>query len=46
MRKVLYGLLSLMLVLTGCKEKTIEEKQKIRIGISYYDSYDPLIMEL
>ena len=46
MRKVLYGLLSLMLVLTGCKEKTIEEKQKIRIGISYYDSYDPFIMEL
>ena len=46
MRKVLYGLLSLMLFLTGCKEKTIEEKQKIRIGISYYDSYDPFIMEL
>ena len=46
MRKILYGLLSLMLFLTGCKEKTIEEKQKIRIGISYYDSYDPFIMEL
>ena len=46
MHKILYGLLSLMLFLTGCKEKTIEEKQKIRIGISYYDSYDPFIMEL
>lgn len=46
MRKVLYGLLTVMLFLTGCKEKTIEEKQKIRIGISYYDSYDPFIMEL
>ena len=46
MRKVLYGLLTVMLFLTGCKEKIIEEKQKIRIGISYYDSYDPFIMEL
>lgn len=46
MRKVLCGLLTVMLFLTGCKEKIIEEKQKIRIGISYYDSYDPFIMEL
>lgn len=43
-----WNILSLvvLLCLSGCKEKIESHSKQIRIGISYYDSYDPFIENL
>lgn len=44
--KIYKILLIVTLILSGCSNKQDREEDQIRIGISFYDSYDPFITEL
>lgn len=44
--KIYKVLLAAALILSGCSSAQEQEEDQIRIGISFYDSYDPFITEL
>lgn len=46
MKKHMICFLSILLVISGCEKTETKQDKKIRIGISYYDSYDPFIKKL
>lgn len=46
MKKFLIYFLDLMLIMSGCSKADEGHSKPIRIGISYYDSYDPFIEKL
>lgn len=46
MKKKLTLLLAMTLMLVGCAQENHSYKEKIKIGISYYDSYDAFVMGL
>ncbi len=46
MKKMLSSFLILNLLFTGCTQENHSYQEKIKIGISYYDSYDAFVMGL
>ena len=46
MHKIMKCIMILTLLLTGCVNKTESANKKIKIGISYYDSYDSFVVGL